>query len=249
MSWQCPICETVNQDVTPICTVCDHLAPVIQSYLSLEAIELSRKYNENLDIIHSLEAEGNYEMMFDTAMKAISIYKENGLALEKAKHALLHLNENKLKNQILGILNNFITEKNFALASVLFRLLDLLSIDIHELASLRVETENELFQESDIDKIIKRTYKAIVEIDTTEALQIVEEGILKYPKSESLQHQRDDIKHFISCLNKVRESEDRKYPRPPHKLKMQKSTSTPNFENMPIVDLGTKPKYPKVNRK
>ena len=72
MSWQCPVCETVNQDVTPVCTVCDSLAPVIESFLSLESIDNLREYNNKLDDIHRAEIEGDYDKMLDIASKAIA---------------------------------------------------------------------------------------------------------------------------------------------------------------------------------
>lgn len=84
MSWQCPNCETVNQDVTPVCTVCDHLAPVIDSFLSLEGIQLQTEYNAKLDEVYALESSGEYEQMLQTALEAISIYRENALAVGKA---------------------------------------------------------------------------------------------------------------------------------------------------------------------
>ena len=144
MSWQCPTCETVNQDVTPICTVCDSIAPVIESYLSLEAIELLREYNEKLDSIHSLEVAGSYEAMLETAMEAISLYKENGLALDKAKHALIHLNNDKLKSQFSYMLKSEMEEKNYLFASVLIKLMDRLAIDTSVFLDIRTEVSNQL---------------------------------------------------------------------------------------------------------
>ena len=58
MSWQCAYCESGNQDAVPVCTVCDRLAPVVESYISLEKIECTTENNEKLDLVHQLENDG-----------------------------------------------------------------------------------------------------------------------------------------------------------------------------------------------
>ncbi|MBD5307473.1 MAG: hypothetical protein HDS14_07610 [Bacteroides sp.] len=252
MSWQCPICETVNQDVTPVCTVCDSIAPVIESYLSLEAIELLREYNEKLDSIHSFEASGNFKAMLDTAMEAIALYKENSLARDKAKHALIHLNNDKVKSQISTMLHTAMEKKNYLAASVLFKLMDLFPIDTIEFSDIRTEVRNQLSRKNDIDKVLNESYKAIIELDTTRALQFVEEGLSKYPSSKFLQFRRDDIKKLINLLNDIKKPEEKRkqYPRPPHKGTELGSTIRDVSTDTTIIDLKpTKRKYPKVKRK
>lgn len=252
MSWQCPTCETVNQDVTPVCTVCDTIAPVIESYLSLEAIELLREYNEKLNSIHSLEASGNFEAMLDTAMEAIALYKENSLALDKAKHALIHLNNDKMKSQISIMLNSEMEKKNYLAASTLFKLMDLFPIDTIEFSDIRTEVRNQLSRKNDIDKVLNDSYKALIELDTTRALQCVEEGLSKYPSSKLLQFRRDDIKKLINSLNAIRKPEDKRkqYPRPSHKGTELGSTICDVSTNETIIDLKpTKRKYPRIKRK
>ena len=252
MSWQCPTCETVNQDITPVCTVCDNIAPVIESYLSLEAIELLREYNEKLDSIHSLEASGNFEAMLDTAMEAIALYKENSLALDKAKHALIHLNNDKVKSQISTMLNSAMEKKNYFSASALFNLMDLFPIDTIEFSDIRTEVRNQLYRKNDIDKVLNESYKTLIELDTTMALQIVEEGLSKYPSSKLLQFRRDDIKKLINSLNAIRKSEEKRkqYPRPYHKGTELGSTTRDVSTDVKIIDLKpTKRKFPKVKRK
>ena len=123
MSWQCPTCETVNQDVTPVCTVCDTLAPVIESFLSLESIEDLREYNAKLDEVHRLEVACDFDAMLETALEAIAIYKENGLAVDKAKQALKKSNEVQLKIQLLTLLNSTIEKKNYLAANVIIHLI------------------------------------------------------------------------------------------------------------------------------
>lgn len=252
MSWQCPTCETVNQDVTPVCTVCDSIAPVIESYLSLEAIELLREYNDKLDSIHSLEADGNYEAMLDTAMEAIALYKENSLALEKAKHALIHLNNTKLKSQISALLNNAMEKKNYHTASALFKLIDSFSIDVLEFSEIRTEVRNQLSRKNEINKILDESYRAIIELDTSRALQIVEDGLSKYSTSKLLQFRRDDIKKFIGSLRSIGKSEEKRksFPRPPYKGTEPISTARDISTDAPTIDSKpAKRKFPKVKRK
>lgn len=252
MSWQCPKCETVNQDVTPVCTVCDSIAPVIESYLSLEAIELLREYNEKLDSIHFLEAEGNFEAMLDTSMEAIALYKENGLALDKAKHALIHLNNAKLKSQFSILLNNAIEKKNYIVASALLKLIDSFSIESSEFFDICSEVRSQLSRKNEIEKILDESYKAIVELDTTKALQIVEDGLSKFSSSKLLQFRRDDIKKLISSLSSIRETEEKRkpFPRHPHKRVESIVTSLDCSTDTTLIDLKPqKHKYPKVKRK
>lgn len=252
MSWQCPTCETVNQDVTPVCTVCDSIAPVIESYLSLEAIELLREYNEKLDSIHSLEAVGNYEAMLNMAMEAIALYKENSLALEKAKHALIHLNSLKLKSKISVLLDSAIDKKNYLLAFTLLKLIDSFSIDALDFSDIRSEVRSQLSRKNEIDKILDESFKAIIELDTSRALQVVEEGLSKYSTSKLLQFRRDDIKKLIGSLSTFHKPEEKRksFPRPPHKGTEPISTTRDVSTDVSIIDLKPiKRKFPKVKRK
>ncbi len=252
MSWQCPTCETVNQDVTPVCTVCDSIAPVIESYLSLEAIELLREYNKKLDSIHSLEAAGNFEAMLDTAMEALALYKENSLALNKAKHALIHLNNDKLKSQFSVLLNSAIEKKNYLAASVLLKLIDSFSIDAPEFSDIRYVVRSQLSRKNEIDRILDESYKAIIALDTTRAMQIVEDGLSKYSSSKLLQFRREDIKKFIVSINSIRKQEEKRkpFPRPPHKDHKSVSTTPDLTAGTLVIDLKSpKRKFPKIKRK
>lgn len=214
MSWQCPICETVNQDVTPICTVCDNLAPVIESYLSIENIRLMSEYNKKLDYIHTLEAAREYEAMLNAAIEAIPLYKENGLAVEKAKHALSHLNKVKLKETITSLLNSSIEKGNYTYAYSLLEIAKSFSIDDTDLISIISEVSSLLARKDVIDRILYAAYHAMIELDITSAIQIIEEGLRKYPMSESLQIRRDDIKKMSEALktknigNEIKQHDD-----------------------------------------
>lgn len=241
MSWQCPICETVNLDVTPVCTVCDNLAPVIQSYLSLQAIDLLQEYNKKLDAIHTLEADGNYEEMLNTAMEAISLYRENSLALDKAKHALIHLNQFKLKKQISDNINNAIEKEDFTLADSLFQLLDSFGIDTSEFATFRSEVRNQLFCKNEIAKILDDSYEVLIELNTDKALQIVKEGLDKYPSSELLQCRQDEIEKFSCKILKEKENDKKLYSKSPQ--------GGPPAEGSPKPeDKKSKRKFPTVTR-
>lgn len=252
MSWQCPTCETVNQDVTPVCTVCDSIAPVIESYLSLEAIEHLREYNEKLDSIHSLEASGDFEAMLDTAMEAIALYKENSLAIDKAKHALIHLNNEKVKSQISTMLNSALEKKNYHAASALLKLMEFFPIETLGFSDIRTEVRNQITRKNDIDEVLNESYKAIIQLDTTRALQIVEDGLSKYSSSKLLQFRRDDIKQLLNSLNAIKKpiGKSKQKPRPPYNSPDASSTTRDISTDSPIIDLNTsKRKFPRVNRK
>lgn len=252
MSWQCPKCETVNQDVTPVCTVCDSIAPVIESYLSLEAIELLREYNEKLDSIHSLEAAGDFEAMLDTAMEAIALYRENSLALDKAKHALIHLNSDKLKSQFSELLKNSMEKKNYTAASTLLKLIDSFPKVALDFSDVRSEVCSQLSQKKEIDTILDESYQAMIALDTTRALQIVENGLSKHSSSMLLQFRIEDIKKLIGSLSSIKKLEVKRksFPRPPHKDGDSVSIPQDYSSESPIIDLKpSKRKFPKVKRK
>lgn len=211
MSWQCPTCETVNQDVTPVCTVCDTLAPVIESFLSLESIEDLREYNSKLDEVHRLEISGDYDRMLDVALEAISIYKENGIAVDKAKQALTKSNEVQLASQLSILLNSTIEKKNYLAATAVIRLIENFHLDVPELASIKSEVKEQLAKEKaqtskekEIDEILKNSYKEFIALHTDVALNIVTEGLEKYPASKLLQYRRDEIIKFAETIEEIR---------------------------------------------
>lgn len=250
MSWQCPICETVNQDVTPVCTVCDSLAPVIESFLSLESIEELRKYNNKLDEIHRLEIEGNYERMLEIALDAIAIYKENGLAVEKAKQALRHLNEDRLKSQLSTLLNATIEKNNYLAATAVIRLIENLHLEISEFDLLKAEVKGQLAKEKEIDEILKSSYKSIVQLQLDEASEIVDKGLEKYPSSKLLQFRREEIKSLkilIVKLPKKAETKKKPFNKPAHNP--SKDEPTKPIPPHSVISLGgKKTKIPKVKR-
>lgn len=250
MSWQCPTCETVNQDVTPVCTVCDCLAPVIQSFLSLEAIELSSEYNEKLKEVHRLQMSGDYNKMLDVALGAISIYRENGLAVEKAKQALLYLNNDQLKSQLSTLLDSTIEKKSYIAAAAVIRLIENFHFEVPDLASLRSEVKSQLSREKDIDEILKASYKFIVTLDLAKASEVVKTGLEKYPSSKLLQFRRDDIRNLSTLINNLQKgSEIKKRPFP--KLPYRPEIMEPDVQEkaITVISLDKKRKFPKPKRK
>lgn len=248
MCWQCPTCETVNQDVTPICTVCDSLSPVIESFLSLESIEDVREYNIKLDEVHRLEISGDYEKMLTLALEAIAIYKENGLALEKAKQALKHLNKEQLNIQLTNQLKSSIEKKNYLAANLILRLIENFHLEIPDYTFVKTEIKSQISKEKEIDEILKDSYKSIISLELTKAAEIVEEGLGKYPSSKLLQYRRDDIRDLISAINNLqKKTEDKKrtFPKPPHRTVEPTTFESPRR----VISLDKKRKFPKPKRK
>ena len=248
MSWQCPICETVNQDATPVCTVCDSIAPVIESYLALEAIDSASLYNSKLDEIHAFEAAGKFEEMLNVSMEAIAIYKENRLAINKAKSALSHICESNLRSKILTILKDAADRKEDALVSSLFSILDSLSFDVRELNSIRVEVETRRHQENYISEILQNAYKSIIDFDLAKATELIEEGLIKYPSSTSLQERRTDIKHLKCAIQNIKTSENKKRPYPKAPQRAPILQHNPDEESQSPSDKSIKRKYPTIKR-
>lgn len=217
MSWQCPICETVNQDVTPVCTVCDHLSPVVDSFLSLESIEKLRDYNEKLEEVHRLEIAGKYDEMIESSIKAMSLYRDNTLAIEKTRQAVEKLQQIKLDNLVINILGEALDKKNLNLATGILKMIDLLEISNDKLDEMKREAKKKISRKKDVDEILHKTFLALVDLDTDNALRIVEEGLIIHSASKRLQNRRKEIQTFIQHLNKRKETDNknkRKIPAP-----------------------------------
>lgn len=207
MSWQCPICETVNQDITPVCAVCDHLAPVVDSYLSLESIENIRDYNDKLEKIHALEVSKNYETMLEIALEAMATYKDNGLAVEKARQAIKKLHNFELNNFLVSKLEEVIVKKNLLLADALIKIYEHFEIVNEKFEEIRKEVKKKLSRKKDVDELLKQSFDALIELDSERAMKIVEEGLLIHTNSKRLQTRRREIQIFIQNLNKKKENE------------------------------------------
>lgn len=250
MSWQCPKCETVNQDVTPVCTVCDSIAPVIESFLSLESIEDLREYNAKLDEVHRLEIACEYDSMLKTALEAIAIYKENGIALEKAKQALKRNAEVMLTNELVSLLHTTIDKNNYLVATAIIRLIENMNLKVPELSSLKSDVSTQLSKKNEIDVILNESYKAIISLELSNALVIVESGLVKFPSSKLLHDRRDEIKNFTANIKEIQnksEGKKKSFPKPLHRTeKDEQKTQSLHKE---IISLDTKRKFPKPKRK
>lgn len=253
MSWQCPICETVNQDVTPVCTVCDHLSPVVDSYLSLESIENLREYNEKIKGINRLEIAKDYNVMLELAIQAISLCKDNRLAVDKAKDAIRKLQDEKLESLCTSVLEESLSKKNLTLAAGLIKLIDTLEISNESLEKLKKDGKKKISRKKDVDEILQKSYMALIDLDTNLALQIIEEGLIIHASSKRLQNRRMEIKSFIKKVNEQREKPIKTTPTRPHPKPKKPSIEIESFEpKREVKDLRTstktKRKFPIVNR-
>ncbi|MDE6577452.1 MAG: hypothetical protein K2J82_07105 [Muribaculaceae bacterium] len=251
MSWQCPNCETVNQDITPVCTVCDHLSPVVDSFLSLESIEKLRDYNDKLEEVHALEIAGKYEEMVEASVKAMSLYRENDLAIEKAHQGLKKLQISKLEKIILSLLEDALEKKNLNLTQGILKMIDILELSTDKLEKLKKEVKKKISRKKDVDEILQKSYLALINLDTDSALRIIEEGLIIHTASKRLQNRRKEIQTFIQNLNIKKESKT-KPSRPHPKPKTPSEGIVPGqIEVENIKDKVSKEgnrKFPKVRR-
>lgn len=252
MSWQCPVCETVNQDITPICTVCDHLAPVVDAYLSLESIETLRNYNDKLAQVHSLEINKDYSTMLELAIQAMALYKDNGLAIEKAQQAITKLQERQLEGRLTSVLKSAIEGKNLNLTQGIIKVLELFEISTDKIEELKIDLRKKLSRKRDVDSILHQSFLAIIDLKVELALKIVEEGLLVHTASKRLQERRGEIQRFIQNLNDRKERKPQPKPlRPPIKSNLNSSKSKAkeedkdNDRNSEKNEIG-KRKFPKV---
>lgn len=246
MSWQCSICETVNQDISPKCTVCDTLAPVIESFLSLESIECLREYNAKLNEIHRLEVSRDYDMMFDIALEAMAIYKENGIAVEKAKQALKRNNDILLMNQLKTLLNSSMDKKNYLGAIAVIEIIQYFNFEISDFTEVKSEIESKIAKEKDINDILKNSYEKIIQFQLEEASEIVECGLIKYPSSEFLQQRRNEIMSIKAKISSLQKKEDgKKKPYKPLKGQNEPIPRTTPQSTPKVISLGVKRTYPK----
>lgn len=249
MSWQCPNCETINQDITPICTVCDHLSPVVDSFLSLESIEKLRDYNDKLEEVHALEIEGRYEDMLKSSIQAMALFRDNSLAIEKAYQAIKRLQKSNLEGLLFSMIDEALNKKNLNLSAAILKLIDLLEISNDRVEEIRKEVKKKISRKKDVDEILQKTHLALIDLDTDGALRIVEEGLIIHTSSKRLQTRRKEIQTFIQNLNKRKNPEDPyKRKRPLPKQSSNRSTSvcleTDKIEKKEIEP--QKRKFPKV---
>lgn len=245
MSWQCPYCETVNQDAVPICTVCERVAPVVESFLSLEQIDHAREYEELLSDVYSFEAEQDYDKMLQTALKAASTFTQNDTAISKVHLAIKLAYEKKYQDYVLSKISENIECKNYATANAYISLWQNLKFD-NALILSYIETVNaELNKASHEDKILRQVTDNILNGAFTEALTIIETELLTYKDSSELLDIRSKVQNLIKNIE--HKEKTRKLPKPPKK---SLGTTEPVIEASPTTDVKRTPqrKFPKVKR-
>lgn len=251
MSWQCPIYETVNQDVTPICTVCENLAPVIDSYLSLEAIERIGDYNKKLDEVHKFEVDKAYGKMLEASIEAISLYKENSLALEKAKQALIYLQQQNLNEKVFSLLDSALERNDLNNASVIIKLAGSLAISNDVLERKRMDIKIKLSRKKEVDQLLEDSYLALISLDIDNALHIIEEGMIKHTNSKRLKKRREEIKQFITAINENKENIKKKKKAFPHVSTLRQDKSKDKGKYIVLEEESkdfSKRKFPNVKR-
>lgn len=249
MSWQCAHCETVNQDAVPVCTVCDCLAPVVESFLSLEKIECTTEYNEKLDLIHQLEIASEYERMFDVSLEAIALYKDNTLAVKKAKIALKQLQEKKASKKLTSIIDKAIKSGDFTFASCAVEVWEKIGLN----KAIALEYKNKISELENakhaVEDAIEQATNFIFLFQPNEALNIIEAALVKFPADIRLVDIRDKVKTFIQKQNEQASNvtAKSKYPKPTRHKNGSEPVKMPQEGD--IINLSSKKrKFPKVKR-
>lgn len=245
MSWQCPYCETVNQDAVPICTVCERIAPVVESFLSLEQIDHAREYEELLSDVYSFEAEQDYDKMLQAALKAACTFTQNDTAISKVHLAIKLAYEKKFKNYILSKIVEYTECNNYTMASAYVSLWQNLKFD-NSLILSYVETINaKLNIASNKDQILRQVINNILNGAFSEALTIIETELLTYKDSTELLDLRYKVQNLIKNIE--HKEKPRKLPKPPKK---GLGTPEPIIDATPTTDVKrtSQRKFPKVKR-
>lgn len=246
MSWQCPYCETVNQDAVPICTVCERVAPVVESFLSLEQIDHAREYEELLSEIYSFEAEQDYDKMLQAALKAASTFTQNDTAISKVHLAIKLAYEKKSKSYILSKIVQYTECNNYTLANTYVSLWQNLKFD-NTLILSYIETINAgLNIASHKDQILRQVTNNILDGAFSEALTIIETELLTYKDATELLDLRSKVQNLIK--NVEHKEKIRKTPKPLRKS-LEPVDSLVDVTPPKSVTTSTKRKFPKVKRK
>ncbi len=245
MSWQCPYCETVNQDAVPICTVCERVAPVVEAFLSLEQIDHAREYEELLSDVYSFEAEQDYGKMLQTALKAVSTFTQNDTAISKVHLAIKLAYEKKFQDDILSKIAEYTECNNYTIANAYISLWQHLKFD-NSLILPYVETINgELNRVCHKDQILRQVTDNILNGSFSDALTIIETELLMHKDSTELLDIRSKVQNLIK--NVEYKEKPRKLPKPPKK---SLGTSEPVIDASPTADIKrtSQRKFPKVRR-
>lgn len=242
MSWQCPYCETVNQDVVPICTVCERVAPVVESFLSLEQIDHAREYEELLSKVYSFEAEQDYEKMLQVALKAASTFTQNDTAISKVHLAIKLAYEKKSKDNILLKIAECIEGNNYTIANAYISLWQTLKFDNSLILSYVERINIELNRARHKDQILRHVTDNILNGAFSDALTIIETELLTYKDSTELLDLRSKVQNLIKNIEYKEKT--RKIPKP-----LKNRLGSVDSAEPKIVKAPTKRKFPKVKRK
>lgn len=218
MSWQCSYCETVNQDAVPICTVCERVAPVVDSFLSLEQIDHAREYEELLSNVYTYETEGNYEKMLEAALKAASTFNQNDVAVSKIHLAVKLAFTEKMQDLILSKIKEYFSLNEYMKAQSYVHLWQTLKFDEDLIAPFSETLAEEITKKDSQETLYKKVIEHILDGKYPEALTIIESETLSFDNPSKLIELRTKVQNLISNFEK-KESTRRipKISRPPKK--------------------------------
>lgn len=245
MSWQCPYCETVNQDAVSLCTVCNRIAPVVETFLSLEQIGHAREYEKLLSDVYSFEAGQDYDKMLQTALKAARTFTQNDTAILKAHLAIKLAYEKKFKNYILSKIVEYTECNNYTMANAYVSLWQNLKFDNSLILSYIETIDAELERASHKDQILRQVTDNILNGAFSEALTILETELLTHKDVAELLDLRSKVQNLIKNLEY--KEKPRKLPKPPKK---SLGSPEPIIDASPTTDVKrtSQRKFPKVKR-
>lgn len=245
MSWQCPYCETVNQDAVPICTVCERVAPVVESFLSLEQIDHAREYEELLSEVYSFESEQDYDKMLQTALKAANTFSQNDTAISKVHLAIKLSTEKRVQEFILTKIQEHVDSTEFETAQTFIKLWHHLKFEKSIISSYAKIVDEEIDIGTHKATIHQQIFDSVLNGDFSEALTVIETEILKIGEAPEL----SDIR--VKIQNLIKSFDSKEKPRKIH-LPLKKSSEVPvaTPEEKPKIDIKNKTqrKFPKVKR-
>lgn len=217
MSWLCSNCGTENQDAEPLCTVCDCVAPVIQSYLSLDKINRAKLYADALSQIDQCEHEGNYTRMANEAVSAITTYEDNALAVDKLRLAIHRECQTETQRVLLSLIGSALTDDKYELAECAITIWDELHLSPTDIVDYKASVKMHKTTQESVDLIIADAKNRMTHAQPQESLTILDKALAEHPAEKRLLEYRQIVQEFIAALNAkdvVAPSSNRKgYPR------------------------------------
>jgi hypothetical protein len=231
----------VNQDVTPMCTVCDHIAPVIESYLSLEKIKHAREYTDMLSEITKFENRGEWTKMIQASLDAISIYKDNDVAFQKLRIALKSELDDRMVKSLSNLINSALKKQDYMYADVILNLWSKLGVPKEKMSSFKYDVSKHKKYKEHIDKVMSDILDSILKLEYQKAIELVDIELNAYPSEKLLKERKEQLQHFVIQLDalkkKIKSEGERVWPRP------QGAPSTDENKN-----IGGRRKIPHVKR-